>query len=69
MNEIYEYLKGKISGMYDGGKTEVTIDMAHAFRIFHMICDMKHIRAIINQEEDMMKTLKELKSREDKYDS
>lgn len=61
MNELYEYLKEKISEMYTDGKTGIEVDMAHAFRIYHLICDMKQIRNIINQEEDMQKMLSEIK--------
>lgn len=61
MNELYEYLKEKISAMYAEGRTEISVDMAHAFRIYHLICDMKQIRNIINQEEDMQKMLSEIK--------
>ena len=61
MSELYEYLKNLISEMYADGKTEIVIDMAHAFRIYHLICDMKQIRNIISQEEDMQKMLNEIK--------
>ena len=61
MNELYEYLKVKIAEMYSEGKTTVELEMAFAFRLYHLVCDMKHIRNIVNQEEDMQKTLSEIK--------
>ena len=58
MNELYEYLKEKIYDMHTLGKMWIEIDMAHAFRLFHLVCDIMKIRNIVMQEEDMEMLLK-----------
>lgn len=55
MDELYEYMKEKIMGM---DAEEIRIDTAHAFRMFQLICFMKQIRGIINQEDEMWNTLR-----------
>lgn len=47
MDELYEYIKEKIAGVSAG--EEISIDTAHAFRMFQLVCFMKQIRGIINQ--------------------
>ena len=57
MDELYEYMKEKIMGM---DAKEIRIDTAHAFRMFQLICFMKQIRGIINQEDEMWNTLRKV---------
>lgn len=45
VDELYEYMKEKIAGVSAG--EEISIDTAHAFRMFQMVCFMKQIREII----------------------
>ena len=56
MDELYEYMKKKIAGVSSG--EEISIDTAHAFRMFQLVCFMKQIRGIINQEDDMWNALR-----------
>ena len=57
MDELYEYMKEKIMGM---DAEAIRIDTAHAFRVFQLICFMKQIRGIINQEDEMWNTLRKV---------
>lgn len=57
MDELYEYMKEKIMGM---DAEEIRIDTVHAFRMFQLICFMKQIRGIINQEDEMWNTLRKM---------
>ena len=59
MDELYEYLKDRISGIYEGA--EIIIDTAHAFRLFQLVCYMKHIRGIINSEDEMWNEFRRIK--------
>ena len=61
MDELYEYLKDKIKEINGEGTFGLFIDTAHAFRLFHLVCFMKQIRGVINQEDDMWNTLRKLK--------
>jgi hypothetical protein len=56
VDELYEYMKEKIARVRSG--EEVSIDTAHAFRMFQLVCFMKQIRGIINQEDDMWNALR-----------
>ena len=61
MEELYNYMKVKIAEMYECGGSLVAIDMYHAFRLFHLICRMKQINGILNQDDDMLKELQKIK--------
>lgn len=66
MDELYEYMKEKIAKM---DAEEIRIDTAHAFRLYQLICFMKQIRGIINQEDEMWNTLrKTVEGRSVKYE-
>lgn len=56
VDDLYEYMKEKIARVRAG--EEVIIDTAHAFRMFQLVCFMKQIRGIINQEDDMWNALR-----------
>lgn len=56
MDELYEYMKEKIAGINAGNG--IIIDTAHALRVFQMVCFMKQIRGIINQEDEMWNALR-----------
>lgn len=56
VDELYEYMKEKIAGVSSG--EEISIDTAHAFRMFQLVCFMKQIRGIINQEDEMWNALR-----------
>ena len=60
MDELYEYMNWKLAEMYQNGRGDIHIDMTHAFLIYHLICYMKQIKAIVNQEDDMWNTLKKI---------
>lgn len=53
MDELYEYLKEKLDEMYEKKQSTITIDMNHAFRLYHNVCYMKQIKGIIRFQEDM----------------
>ena len=53
MEELYEYIKGKLDEMYKSQESTITIDMNHAFRLYHNICYMKQIKSIIQFQEDI----------------
>ena len=53
MEELYEYIKGKLDEMYKSQESRITIDMNHAFRLYHNICYMKQIKSIIQFQEDI----------------
>ena len=61
MDELYEYMSQKLAEMYESAIGSIYIDSTHAFRIYHLICNMKQIRGIINQEDDMWNQLRKLK--------
>ena len=56
MDELYGYLKEKLEQMRKQGKSQVEIDMDHAFRLFHMVCYMKQIRGIIEFQDEQSKS-------------
>ena len=56
VDELYEYMKEKITGVSAG--EEISIDTAHAFRMLQLVCFMKQIRGIINQEDEMWNMLR-----------
>lgn len=64
MEELYSYMKVKIAEMYECGGSTVAIDVYHAFRIYHLICRMKQIKGIINQDDDMLKTLQRMNEKQ-----
>lgn len=53
MDELYEYLKGRIEVMRACRSDRATIDMDHLFRLFHTVCYMKQIRGIIEFQDDI----------------
>ena len=61
MDELYEYMKERIEWMISRDDTVVAIDTSHAFRLYQMVCFMKQIRGIINNENDMWYTLRKIK--------
>ena len=52
MDELYEYLKGKLDFMRECAEDKVMIDMDHAFRLYHTVCYMKQIRGIIEFQDE-----------------
>ena len=60
MDELYEYMNWKLAEMYQNGRGDINIDMTHAFLIYHLICYMKQIRGIVNQEDGMWKMLQKI---------
>lgn len=60
MDELYEYMNLKLAEMYQYGRGDIHIDTTHAFLIYHLICYMKQIKSIVNQEDDMWNTLKKI---------
>lgn len=53
MDELYEYLKGKLDEMREDGSHKVVIDSEHALRLFHTVCYMKQIRMIVAFQDDV----------------
>ena len=47
-------MKAKRQEMYEQGMGEVTLDMAHFFLLYQMVCHMKQIRQIVRQEDDSL---------------
>ena len=52
MDELYEYMRESLEDMRKSGDDVVTIDMNHAFRLYHTVCYMKQIRGIIEFQDD-----------------
>ena len=61
MDELYEYLKNELARMQANAGTGIVIDTSHAFRLYQLVCFMKQIRAVVNQEDDMWNTLRKIK--------
>ena len=57
MDELYEYLKDKV----ENGGDSINIDLSHAFRLYQLICFMKQIRGIVNNEDDMWNNFRRIK--------
>lgn len=62
MDELYEYLKDLIKAGQEPG-TVVFVDRNHLYRLFQLVCFMKQIRGIINEEDDMWNKLRKIKER------
>lgn len=61
MDELYEYLKQAIATMYADRKFGIVVDESHAFRLFQMVCHMKQVRGIVNDEDSMWNEFRRLK--------
>ena len=61
MDELYEYLRDKLAKMQEYDEKVIEIDTSHAFRLYQLVCFMKQIRGIINQEDDLWNEFRKIK--------
>ena len=52
MNKLYKYMRETRDKMYEEKRYEVTIDQAHFFQLYKLVCDMLQVRCIIKQYDD-----------------
>lgn len=52
MNKLYKYMRETRDKMYEEKRYEVTMDQAHFFQLYKLVCDMLQVRCIIKQYDD-----------------
>lgn len=50
MDELYEYMRNRLAEMQENRKTTVEIDCVEFVRLMKMVCYMRQIKNIVNDD-------------------